>query len=78
MQMRIDTPAMRRKIPVGRAPIWLAIGGKRDGLKLGYRKGARGGSWIAKVVGNNFRRETTLGHADDDNSKPAGLRQDCH
>ena len=71
--MPIDTPAMRRKIPARKAPTWLAIGGRRGGLKLGYRKGPRGGAWIAKVVSGNLRRETTLGPADDDRVGPGVL-----
>ena len=73
MPLAIDTPAKRRKIPVGKAPVWSAIGGERGGLKLGYRKGAKGGVWIAKSVGEKCRRETTLGRADDDNAKPGAL-----
>jgi hypothetical protein len=42
-------------------------------LKLGYRKGARGGVWVAKAVGAKHRRETTLGRADDDNAGPGAL-----
>jgi integrase len=68
MSSAIDTPAKRRKIPAGKAPIWAAIGGARGGLKVGYRKGVRGGVWIAKAVGAKQRRETTLGRADDDNA----------
>ena len=71
--MPIDTPAMRRKIQSRKAPVWVAIGGNRAGLKLGYRKGARGGVWIAKSVAANRRRETTLGLADDDNTGPGAL-----
>jgi integrase len=71
--LRIDTPAMRRKISRRKAPVWSAIGEKRGGLKLGYRKGCKGGVWIAKAVGGRCRRETTLGPADDDNSKPGAL-----
>jgi integrase len=33
---------------------------------LGYRKGARGGSWIAKLVFKGHRVEAVLGEADDD------------
>ena len=73
VRMPIDTPAMRRKIQSRKAPVWVAIGGNRAGLKLGYRKGARGGAWIAKSVAANRRRETTLGLADDDNAGPGAL-----
>ena len=66
MSAAIDTPARRWKISAGKAPVWIAIGGGRGGLKLGSRKGARGGVWIAKAVSAKQRRETTLGRADDD------------
>jgi hypothetical protein len=62
----ISTPAKRRKLPASKSPVWTAIGGKRGGLKLGYRKGARGGSWVAKLVDGGMRAEITLGAADDD------------
>lgn len=72
-ELPIHTPAMRRKIPRRKAPIWSAIGGTRDGLKLGYRKGRRGGVWVVKAVGGKHRREATLGPADDDTAKPTAL-----
>jgi len=71
--LALDTPAKRRKVPAGKAPVWSAIGGQRGGLKLGYRKGAKGGVWVAKMVGAKCRREATLGPADDDNAKPGAL-----
>src|SRR5262245_32619691 len=73
MPSAIDTPAKRRKLPTVKAPVWSPIGGARGGLKLGYRKGARGGVWIAKTVGGQHRRETTLGRADDDNVRSGAL-----
>jgi integrase len=73
MSSTIDTPAKRRKVPAGKAPVWTAVGGARGGLKLGYRKGARGGVWVAKAVGAKHRRETTLGRADDDSAGPGAL-----
>ena len=38
----------------------------RAGVKLGYRRGARGASWVAKLVDDGRRTEATLGAADDD------------
>ena len=61
----LSTPAKCRKLPSGKVH-WTAIGGRRGGLKLGYRKGARGGSWVAKLVFNERRVEAVLGKADDD------------
>ena len=42
------------------------VGDRRSGLKLGYRKGTRGGVWVGKLVESGARVETTLGRADDD------------
>ncbi|CAH1653499.1 hypothetical protein BOSEA31B_10938 [Hyphomicrobiales bacterium] len=63
--IQIDTPARRRKLPEAKAPVWVSIGQARSGLKLGYRKGPRGGVWVAKHVGKGTRRECTIGAADD-------------
>ena len=65
MQAKIDTVARRRKLPVAAHPVWATIGDARSGLKLGYRKGARAGVWVSKLVSNGARVETTLGAADD-------------
>ena len=65
MHARIDTAARRRKLPVASHPTWTTIGNSRSGLKLGYRKGARGGVFVAKLISAGTRREVTLGPADD-------------
>jgi integrase len=41
---------------------WVSLS---PGCALGYRKGPKGGVWLAKLVRGDFRRETTLGPADD-------------
>jgi predicted GIY-YIG superfamily endonuclease len=64
-QSGIDTVARRKKLPVSTHPGWNTIGDARSGLKLGYRKGARGGVWVGKLVISGARIETTLGSADD-------------
>ncbi len=61
MQSKIDTIARRKKLPVASHPVWDAIGDAGRGLKLGYRKGARGGVWVGKLVMDGARVETTLG-----------------
>ena len=73
MQAKISTPAQRRKLPVSKQPVWESYGGARSGEKLGYRKGARGGVWIAKVVACGLRLETVLGPADDDGAPSGAL-----
>jgi integrase len=65
MQSKIDTIARRKKLPVATHPVWTSIGDARSGLKLGYRKGARGAVWVGKLVIDGARVETTLGAADD-------------
>jgi integrase len=64
-QAKIDTIARRKKLPVSSKPVWTAIGDGRSGLKLGYRRGARGGVWVGKLVMGGARIETTLGASDD-------------
>jgi integrase len=64
-QAKIDTTARRKKLPFAIHPVWTSIGDARSGLKLGYRKGARGGVWVGKLVTDGARVETTLGASDD-------------
>jgi integrase len=68
MQSKIDTIARRKKLAVSVKPVWDTIGDARSGLKLGYYKGARGGSWIGKTVKSARRIEKALGASDDDGS----------
>jgi integrase len=70
--INLSTPAKRRKLGAGKVH-WSAIGGARAGEKLGYRKGARGASWIAKLVSGGRRAEAVLGTADDDGHAPGAL-----
>jgi hypothetical protein len=64
-QSGIDTIARRKKLPVSTHPVWTTIGNARSGLKLGYRKGARGGVWVGKLIINGARVEMTLGASND-------------
>ena len=65
MHSKIDTVARRKKLPVSSKPVWDTIGDARSGLKLGYRKGARGGVWVGKLVTDGARVEERLGASDD-------------
>lgn len=65
MQAKIGTVAQRKKLRISSKPVWTAIGDQRSGLKLGYRRGARGGVWVGKLVMDGARVETTLGASDD-------------
>ncbi|HET6518773.1 MAG TPA: hypothetical protein VFG47_03020, partial [Geminicoccaceae bacterium] len=61
---RLETRAARSRLPAQKEPHWKAI---EQGAHLGYYKGARGGSWIARYrpgdVGAYVKRR--LGKADD-------------
>jgi hypothetical protein len=60
---KIDTRSARAKLPLRAEPYWTVIS---EGCALGYRRGAKGGTWVAR-----FRDETgkqhygALGAADD-------------
>ena len=74
MQSKIDTIARRKKLPVSSKPVWDTIGDARSGLKLGYYKGARGGSWVGKLVMDGARVEAKLGAADDGEGRGLSYR----
>jgi integrase len=67
---KIDTRSAREKLPDRREPYWTVISG---GCALGYRRGTKGGTWIAR-----FRDEAGKQHyealgAADDARDPDGL-----
>jgi hypothetical protein len=41
---KIDTRSARTKLPVRGEPYWTVIS---EGCALGYRRGAKGGTWVA-------------------------------
>ena len=60
---RIVNRTGRAKLPIRRDPYWNLIA---EGQHLGYRKGAQGGTWIARVYDPaSGRRFQSLGAADD-------------
>ena len=59
---KLDTRSARAKLPAQKSAYWISIS---RGFAVGYRKGAKGGMWLAKSVDGANRRETTLGAADD-------------
>jgi hypothetical protein len=59
---KLDTRSARAKLPAQKSAYWISIS---RGFAVGYRKGAKGGVWLAKTVDGADRRETTLGPADD-------------
>lgn len=70
----IETAAKRAKLPARANPYWRSVGGSRQGISLGYRKGASAaGVWVAKLVVNGTRKEERIGLADDAGSPPDAL-----
>jgi integrase len=60
---KIDTRSARTKLAERREPYWTVISA---GNALGYRRGAKGGTWIAKFRdGDGKRHLEALGAADD-------------
>lgn len=60
----LDTPELRAKLARRREPYWMPI---QKGRSLGYRRGANGGTWIARWRDPNGRkRYRSLGEADDE------------
>lgn len=51
---KIDTRSARAKLPLRAEPYWTVIS---EGCALGYRRGAKGGTWVAR-----FRGETGKQH----------------
>src|SRR5262249_46767325 len=59
---KIDTPSARARLPMQRSVYWVSL---LPGCAFGYRKGPKGGVWVAKFVRGKVRKEKTLGPADD-------------
>src|SRR5712675_2326784 len=60
---KLDTRSARIKLKERREPYWRSIS---EGMAVGYRKGAKGGTWVAKqYTSEHGRRYQALGTADD-------------
>jgi len=59
---KLDSRSARSRLPASKTVHWVAID---RGKAVGYRKGAKGGVWIAKLVRAEGRKEIALGGADD-------------
>jgi integrase len=59
---KLDTRSARAKLPMRDSPYWVSLA---PGCALGYRKGPKGGVWLAKIVRDETRQQKTLGPADD-------------
>lgn len=60
--VRLETRSGRVKLKAKQEPYWRQI---HPGLSIGYRKGAKGGSWKARRVGGEKYEFLTIGKADD-------------
>jgi len=59
---KIDTPSARAKLPFNKSGYWISIA---KGRAFGYRKGTKGGRWVARMIDEGERQETFIGTADD-------------
>jgi hypothetical protein len=60
---KIDTRSARLKLPERREPHWTPISA---GCAIGYRRGAKGGTWVARFRdGGGKQHYEALGAADD-------------
>jgi integrase len=60
---KLDTRNARAKLKTRREPYWRSIS---EGLAIGFRRGAKGGTWIARnYTPDHGRRFRALGTADD-------------
>ena len=67
---KLDTRSARTKLAVRREPYWTV---DSAGCALGYRRGANGGTWIAKFRDEGGRRHYEAIGAADDARDPDGL-----
>jgi hypothetical protein len=60
---KLDTRNARSKLKARREPYWRTLS---EGLSIGYRRGAKGGTWIARLyTAEHGRRYRAIGTADD-------------
>jgi integrase len=67
---KLTTRSARAKLPSRREPYWTVIS---EGCALGYRRGARGGTWLGKYRDDNGQRHYEALGAADDARDPDGL-----
>src|SRR5215471_8512357 len=58
----LETRTARLRLAIRAEPYWRAID---PGAHLGYYRGRRGGSWVARLYQEGRYRKTALGTADD-------------
>ena len=67
---KIDSRSARARLSERREPYWTVIS---EGCALGYRRGARGGTWIARFRDESGRQHYEALGAADDARDPDGL-----
>jgi integrase len=67
---KLDTRTARAKLPSRREPFWTVIS---TGCALGYRQGAKGGTWVGKFRDDQGRRHYEAFGAADDSRDADGL-----
>jgi hypothetical protein len=67
---KLTTRSARAKLVSRREPYWTVIS---EGCALGYRRGARAGTWIGKFRDDTGRRHYEALGAADDAREPDGL-----
>jgi integrase len=67
---KLDTRSARSKLPERREPHWTVISA---GCALGYRRGAKGGTWLARMRGDDGKQHHDALGAADDARDPDGL-----
>ena len=63
MKTGVETASQRARLPKKSNPIFVALGGVRGGISLGYR--STSGTWVGKCVFDGKRFEKSIGQADD-------------
>ena len=59
---KVDTRSARTHLVFNKSGYWVALA---RGHSFGYRKGAKGGRWVARLIIDGKRQETIIGIADD-------------
>jgi integrase len=67
---KLTTRSARARLPARREPYWTVIS---EGCALGYRRGAKGGTWIGKFRNEDGHRNYEAIGAADDAREPDGL-----
>jgi integrase len=67
---KIDTRSARAKLQARREPYWTVLS---RGCALGYRRGVKGGTWVARFRADNGRQQYSPLGAADDAREPDGL-----